>query len=102
MCVLLNIAQSFITFLYAFLMTSAGVSGSIISTWVERVGEEEEGEEGEGKGGNKGRRGEREKGKGERGEKGRGRKRWEGKRQKRGGRMGERKFLLDQHFRQIR
>ena len=43
-----------------------------------------------------------EKGEGERGEKGRGRKRWEGERQKRGGRIGERKFLLDQHFRQIR
>ena len=75
---LLNIAQSFITFLYAFLMTSAGVSGPIISTWEERVGKEEEGEKEEGRGRErKEGEGRGRRGKGEGGEKGRGRKRKE-------------------------
>ena len=63
-------------------MTSAGVSGSIISTWEERVGKEEEGEKGEGRGRErKKERGEGEGGRGKeerREEEGRGRKRWEG------------------------
>ena len=104
---LLNIAQSFITFLYAFLMTSAGVSGSIISTWEERVGEEEEGEKGEGRGrerkergegGSERRRGRGRRGKREGGEKGRGRKRWEGGETEKGREDGGEEVLVGPTF----